>query len=124
MTHQKGGLRDPPFLLLKTIQMHIVHCNEIYKNRLVETTLVSDQTRNFSTQRQYKKTGDAMNTILGKPIPQVEWERDVLRLRLNDYITKRDTLGKYIERDEQKLKELDLQIGANIIYLNPNIYKR
>lgn len=65
-----------------------------------------------------------MNTTLGKPIPQVEWERDVLRLRLNDYIAKRDTLGKFIERDEQKLKELDLQIGANIIYLNPTIYKR
>jgi len=65
-----------------------------------------------------------MNKILEKPIPQVEWERDILRLRLNDYVAKRDALTIIIERDERKLKELNLQIGAHIIFLNPTIYKR
>jgi hypothetical protein len=68
--------------------------------------------------------GEIMNRILEKPIPQVEWERDILRLRLNDYIAKRDALQKFIERDEQKLKEIELQMGANIIYLNPTLYKK
>ena len=65
-----------------------------------------------------------MNTVLEKPIPQIEWERDVLRLKLNDYIAKRDALEKIIERDAQKLKELDLKMGAHIIYLNPTLYKK
>ena len=65
-----------------------------------------------------------MNTVLEKPIPQIEWERDILRLRLNGYIAKRDALEKIIERDGQKLKKLDLQMGAHIIYLNPTLYKR
>ena len=70
------------------------------------------------------KIGDIMNKLLEKPIPQIEWERDVLRLRLNDYVAKRDALEKIIERDQQKLKELEVNIGAHIIYLNPNIYNK
>ena len=65
-----------------------------------------------------------MNTISEKPIPQIEWERDVLRLKLNNYIAKRDALGKIIERDAQKLKELELSMNAHILYLNPTRYKR
>ena len=65
-----------------------------------------------------------MNTVAEKPIPQVEWQRDVLKQRLNDYIAKRDTLQKFIERDERKLKELELQMDAHIIYLNPAIYNK
>ena len=64
-----------------------------------------------------------MNKLLEKPIPQIEWERDVLRPRLNDHIAKRDALVKIIKKDQQKLKELEVNIGAHIIYLNPNIYK-
>ncbi len=60
-----------------------------------------------------------MNKILEKPIARVEWERDVLRLRLNDYIAKRNILEKTIERNEQKLNELELYLGANAKSLGP-----
>jgi hypothetical protein len=54
-----------------------------------------------------------MNKILEKSIPRLEWERDVLKLRLNDCIAKRNTLEQTIERNEQKLNELELYIGKN-----------
>jgi hypothetical protein len=60
-----------------------------------------------------------MNKILEKSIPRLEWERDVLKLRLYDFIAKRNTLEQTIERNEQKLNELELYIGKNAKSLGP-----
>ncbi len=65
-----------------------------------------------------------MNKILEKPISRVEWERDVLKLRLNDCIAKRDSLEKIIERNEQKLSEIELYLSTNAKSLGPIGYSR
>ena len=60
-----------------------------------------------------------MNKILEQSIPRLEWERDVLRLRLNDYVSKRGTLEKSIEINEHKLNEIELYLDENAKSLGP-----